>query len=90
MSKYPEKVVEAVAKAIDFQAPDGPHSWEIFIPFSVTLLDKIVPLLVSAERENMLDAASKYITGVYGISALSNPIDRERVLLIRESLRAGE
>lgn len=54
-------------------------------------LDALMNAVRQEERERVLDAASEYMTGQYGIRALSHPVDRERVLArIRQAKDAGQ
>ena len=41
---------------------------------------------LAAEREAMLNAVGKYMEQQYGNTALFHPVDRARILAIRESL----
>ena len=49
-------------------------------------LATIEAMILAAEREAMLDAAGKYMDQQYGNTALFHPVDRARILAIRESM----
>ena len=61
------------------------------ITFRFDELEWLMNAVRQEERERVLDAASEYMTGQYGIRALSHPVDRERVLArIRQAKDAGQ
>ena len=91
-----EQIVERMAWRLCFQEnevwDEAPQSYrdrwrreaaQMFVPPGPTALLAAEQRGALREREAVLDAANTYMIDQYGIGALANPIDRERIFAIR-------